>query len=209
MSNMHSHTPPPKSQRPTSRTEAVVRHHEAVVRHQCVHVQRMAYGHTHMCATARRRVARAGAHPRPGLGDRAGIATKTIRLKSINVSVQSCQNITMGQTRCTTNNAMVTARCREKDGEVPRKRRRRKRQQQKSTSVGRMAEPICAHTNAEVWSSGNYPPERRQMSGADGENQYATTQNVDDPPWQNSDKRVAQLAKANVQPHKSRGFGRL
>ena len=61
-----------------------------------------------------------------------------------------------------------TARCQE--------RRRRTKPQQKSTSVGRMAKPICAHTTADDWPSSNYPlTKRRQMSGTDGENQYATT----------------------------------
>ena len=148
---MHSHTPRQKCMA----THAALVHRCGNVRpvhqrcgnvrpvqHQCVQVQRMAYSRTDMCATARRRGNHAGVHPRPGLGNGVGIATNTIRLKSSNASVQSCQNTTMGQTRRTTNNEVATASCPEKDGEMPRKRLRRKRQQLKSTSVGAWQKPI-------------------------------------------------------------------
>ena len=111
-----------------------------------------------MCATARRRVAHASVHPRHGLGGRAGIATKTIRLKSSNVSVQSCQTTTMGQTRCTTNNAVVTARCQE---------------------------------------------QKRQMGGANGENQRAATQMSTINRRNTATNKWRKWRKNKVRPHNS------
>ena len=42
--------------------------------------------------------------------------------------------------------------------------------------MAQMAKPMCAHTNADDWSSSNCASRWRQMSGADGENLYALTQ---------------------------------
>ena len=194
-----------------TRLSGAVRPHEAVVRHQCVHVLKVAYSHTHMCATARRRVARAGAHPRLGLGDRAGIATKTIRLKSSNVRVQSCQKTTMGQTRCTTNNAVVTARCRE---QIRRGAEKKTTEKTTTTKVDKCGGGAHGKTNMRSHKCRRLVV--RQLSAESATNEWRRWRkpicdhtNVDDPPSQNNDKRLAHLAKANVRPHKSRGFGRL